>query len=122
MYGLGGAMATRGFRLKEPSVHDLTEERTPLDKVFCVFHMGVPAMDRGTWRLAIAGLVARETSLSLDDLASMRQVEVTAFHECAGSPLRPTQPVRRVANVTWRGVRLRDVLGRAAVAPGARYL
>ena len=47
---------------------------------------------------------------------------MTAFHECAGSPLRPTLPVRRVANVTWGGVRLGDVLDRAGVEPAAQYL
>jgi len=122
MMELGGAMKTAGFGLKQPAVDALTEFRTPLDKVFFVYHMGVPGLDAATWRLSIGGLVERAVSLSMADLAAFEPVEVTAFHECAGSPLRPTEPVRRVANVTWRGVRLADVLRRAGVRPDARYL
>ena len=115
-------MKTAGFKLKQPAVDALTEFRTPLDKVFFVYHMGVPDLDAAAWRLSIGGLVERAVSLSLADLASFEPVEVMSFHECAGSPLRPTEPVRRVANVTWRGVRLGDVLRRAGVKPEARYL
>lgn len=122
MHGLGGAMKTTGYDLKQPPVHELTDFRTPLAKVFCVHHMGIPKIEPETWRLVVAGLVEREIVLSLVDLESLPQTEVAAFHECAGSPLRPTEPVRRVANVLWRGVRLGTVLERAGIRPGATYL
>lgn len=122
MHGLGSAMKTTGFDLRQPPVHELSDFRTPLAKVFSVYHMGIPRVDPAAWRLVVAGLVEREVILSLADLASLPQVEVAAFHECAGSPLRPTQPVRRVANVLWRGVRLREILDRAGVRAEARYL
>ncbi|MBV8167035.1 MAG: molybdopterin-dependent oxidoreductase [Alphaproteobacteria bacterium] len=120
--GLGGAMKSAGFRLHQPAVAALGDFLTPLERAFFVYHMGIPALDPGRWRLSVAGLVERPATLALAELAALPQIEVTAFHECAGSPLRPTEPVRRVANLTWRGVRLAEVLARVGVRPEARYL
>lgn len=122
MHGLGGTMKTTGYDLKQPPVRELTDFRTPLAKVFSVHHMGIPRIELAAWRLVVAGLVEREIALSLADLETLPQTEVAAFHECAGSPLRPTEPVRRVANVLWRGVRLGAVLERAGIRPEATYL
>ena len=122
MNGLSGTMKTAGYNLKQPPVHELTDFRTPLAKVFSVHHMGIPRIDPAAWRLVVAGLVEREILLSLADLETLPQTEVAAFHECAGSPLRPTEPVRRVANVLWRGVRLGEVLDRAGIKLEATYL
>ena len=40
---------------------------------------------------------------------------VTAVLECFGNPLDPALPVRRVANVRWRGVPVRALLNAAGV-------
>jgi DMSO/TMAO reductase YedYZ molybdopterin-dependent catalytic subunit len=46
-------------------------------------------------------------------------VTVTAVLECFGNPLQPTIPVRRAANVRWRGVPVRALLDAAGVRYGA---
>jgi hypothetical protein len=48
-------------------------------------------------------------------LKRLRAQEVTAVIECFGNPLEPSLPTRRAANVTWRGVRLADLLVRGGV-------
>lgn len=111
-----------GFDLKQPPVCALTDFITPLQHAFVVYHMGVPHTDPAAWRLTIDGAVKHKLSFSLNDLAAMPQVELVAVHECAGSPLRPREPVRRVANVVWRGVRLNGLLDQAGIENGARYL
>jgi sulfane dehydrogenase subunit SoxC len=103
-------------------LHELVDFCTPTDKVFVVHHLGIPAMDLTPWRLAVGGSVKHELELGIADLAALPQVQVAAFHECAGSPLRPTVPVRRVGNVTWGGVRLKDVLQLAGVRDGAAFV
>ncbi|BEP52083.1 molybdopterin-dependent oxidoreductase [Variovorax sp. V116] len=108
--------------LQQPALARLTDFVTPLEHVFFLRHMAMPEIDRASWRLAIGGLVEHELSLSLADLEAMPQTEICAVHECAGHPLHPTVPVRRVANVVWRGVRLSEVLKRACVAPDARFV
>ena len=102
--------------------HELTDFQTPDEKVFVVYHMGVPEVDFGVWRLTIGGLVEKPTGLSLADLEALPKVELTAFHECAGNPLRPTVPVYRVGNVVWRGVRLKTVLDMVGIRPEAKYV
>lgn len=45
-----------------------------------------------------------------------------AFHECAGNPLNPNVPQRRVGNVEWTGVRLADLLRLVNVKDEARFV
>ena len=104
------------------AAHELTAFYTPPEKLFVVYHMGVPVVDGETWRITVGGLVDEPFTLSLDDLEAMPQTEVPAFLECAGSPLRPTVPVRRVGNGVWRGVQLKRVLEAARPKAGARFV
>lgn len=108
--------------LKQPPVRSLVDFLTPANLVFCLNHMGVPPIDRANWKVSIKGLVTRQVILSLDELRAMPQRDVNSFHECAGHPSHPTVPVRRVANVVWRGVPLKEVLARAGIAAEARFV
>lgn len=103
-------------------LHELGDFHTPSEKFFVVHHLGIPKMDAAPWRLLVDGLVARSLDLGLADLAALPQVQVEAFHECAGSPLRPTVAVRRVGNVVWGGVPLKAVLQLAGVGHGAEFV
>jgi len=111
---------SRRFNSTMPA-HQLVEFQTPSEKVFVVYHMGVPER-LDPWPLAIGGRVEKPLKLSLAELDALPKVELCAFHECAGSPLRPTVPVRRVANVVWRGVPLKTVLEMAGVAREATHV
>jgi DMSO/TMAO reductase YedYZ molybdopterin-dependent catalytic subunit len=73
-------------------------------------HLGVPRLDRERWALTIDGLVERRLTLSFADLARFTKVTLTSVHQCAGSPLQPLEPTRRICNLTWGGVRLTDLL------------
>src|SRR5882757_4123068 len=90
--------------------HQLTEDLTPLDDVIVLCHLGVPRMDAETWGLEVDGLVATPGRLSLADLQRFPQHAVTSIHQCAGSPLAPQEPKRRIVNVRWSGIRVIDVL------------
>ena len=103
-------------------LQELVDFRTPTAKFFVVHHLGIPAMAAAPWRLVIDGLVNRPVELGLADLVALPQVQVAAFHECAGSPLRPTVAVRRVGNVVWGGVRLKEVLQLAGVRGDAAFV
>jgi sulfane dehydrogenase subunit SoxC len=102
--------------------HELVDFRTCLDKFFEVRHLGIPDMSVAPWRLVVDGLVGQAIELGLADLRALPQARVEAVHECAGSPLRPTAAVRRVGNVMWGGVRLKDVLRLAGVRGDAAYV
>ncbi|MEV5872880.1 molybdopterin-dependent oxidoreductase [Streptomyces sp. NPDC052101] len=117
------AMLHEGFGLVQRlRPEHLTSFVTAEADLFSVWHLGIPDVSPDSWTLRVGGLVTRELTLSLDDLRALPQTEITAVHECAGSPLAPTVPQRRVGNVRWTGVRLTDLLGLAGIADGAAYV
>lgn len=69
----------------------------------------VPAAVRANregWTLAVTGAVERPMSLTADDLASLPSVTHEADFECVEG--------WRAAGLTWRGVRVSDLLARAS--------
>jgi DMSO/TMAO reductase YedYZ molybdopterin-dependent catalytic subunit len=105
---------------------------TPNDAFFVRWHLSnIPQqVDASAHRIAVTGEVNRPISLSLDDLASLPQVEVAAVNQCSGNGRGLSAP--RVAggqwdngamgNALWTGVRLRDVLDRAGLKATARQV
>ncbi len=118
----GWQTVQEGFSLYQPGLPELAAFITPDQLLFRVTHMGVYEIDSADWCLTIDGLVQQPLQLSYADLAACPQTEVLATHECAGSPLNPTEPVRRVGTVSWRGVDLLYILQQAGVLPQASYM
>ena len=117
-------MTYQGYFLRVPErgVHALTSYITEDNDLFLLAHMGVAAVDPVAWKLQVSGLVVKPTSFSLADVQAMSQHWVTSVHECAGSPLTPTVPKRRIGNVVWSGVRLADLLEQCGLSPGAAFV
>ncbi len=102
---------------------------TPNDRFFVRWHYAdLPlAVDVHKFRLAVSGAVKSELALSLGDLLAMPRVELAAVNQCSGNSrglFSPRVPGAQWANgamgnAKWVGVRLKDVLDRAGVAPGA---
>lgn len=102
---------------------------TPNDEFYVRWHLeNIPtAIDVRTYRVAVRGHVNKPLSLSLTDILAMPHTEIVAVNQCSGNSRGLFQP--RVAggewgngamgNARWSGVRLRDVLDRAGVQPGA---
>lgn len=102
--------------------HQMTRAITSADDFFVLVHLGVPQIDAASWSLSIGGLVARPMRITLADLKAMRQRQVQSVFQCAGNPLEPSVPTRRVANVVWGGVALRSLLREAGLKASARFL
>ncbi len=103
----------------QPPPHRLDPRYTAPGDVYLIGHLGVAHVDPSSWRLRVDGLVDRPLALGLDELRAMDSEPVTALLECFGNPLDPDVPVRRAANLRWRGVPARAVLERAGVRPAA---
>lgn len=110
------------FRRVPLAPHQRLDRITPTASCFVLAHMGVPKVDADEWSLTIDGLVRRPVTLDRAALAALPQTQIESFHQCAGAPLRPDLPMRRVMNVVWSGVRLSDLLTRAGVLPQARFV
>lgn len=102
---------------------------TPNDRFFVRWHWSVipTQINVDTFRLAVHGHVDKPLSLSLKELMALPHIEYAAVNQCSGNSRGFFQP--RVAggewgnggmgNARWTGVRLKDVLDRAGVKPGA---
>src|SRR4051812_5838015 len=106
---------------------------TPNDAFFVRYHLSqIPtSIDPDTFRLNVSGSVQSPLSLSLKDLrGSFEAMELVAVNQCSGNGRGFFNP--RVAggqlgngamgNARWKGVRLRAVLERAGLRPGARQV
>src|ERR1700680_3834321 len=102
---------------------------TPNDQHFVSWHWATfPGDIEGdNYRLAGRRRVNQTLSLSLTDILGLPRFDIAAVNECAG--VSRIYFVPRVAgaqwangsmsNAVWTGVRLKDVLDRAGVKPGA---
>jgi DMSO/TMAO reductase YedYZ molybdopterin-dependent catalytic subunit len=102
---------------------------TPNDRFFVRWHWGdIPtSIDAAAFRLNVRGHVAKPLSLSLDELMAMPRIEYAAVNQCSGNSRGYFEPRvlgaqwghGAMSNAKWTGVRLKDVLDRAGVQPGA---
>jgi sulfane dehydrogenase subunit SoxC len=110
----------------------LTGIITPADLHFSRHHFGVPAIDPGTYRMLVHGLVERPLFFSLEDLRRLPSRSCICFLECAGNGAgafrrpRPDLSAQAVDGTTstseWVGVPLGAVLSEVGVSPGASWL
>ena len=102
---------------------------TPNDQFFVRWHWAaIPEqIDLAKYRMTVRGHVNNLQSLSMTDILALPRFEIAAVNQCSGNSRGLFEP--RVAggqwangamgNAKWVGVRLRDVLDRAGVKPGA---
>jgi DMSO/TMAO reductase YedYZ molybdopterin-dependent catalytic subunit len=113
----------RGVRRRTPlTPAGLTSEVTPAEDVIVLAHLGIPRISEVGFSLEVGGMVRRPLSLGLETLKRRPKLVCRSFHECAGNPLHPLAPTRRIANVVWGGASLSDVLREAEPLPGARFI
>lgn len=101
---------------------------TPVDRFFVRSHHYTPRVEAASWKLELGGLVERPLALTLGEIEKLPAVETVAVLECAGNGRGLFEPsiiglqweYGAVGNGRWKGVRLRDLLQRAGVKPGAK--
>lgn len=111
-----------GVRDMKLQPHEMTDSITRAEQLFTLAHFGIPRVDPAQWSLTIDGLTERIGCFSLDTLRARPKHIVEAVHQCAGSPLHPEVPTRRVANLRWGGVDLVTLLSEIGIDPRARYI
>lgn len=114
----------------EMPVEGFVDEITPTENFFVRSHSYTPQVKLADWKLSIDGLVNTPLTLTLDDLKKLPHVELVSVLECAGNGRSFYEPrvagaqwkFGGVGNARWTGVRLRDVLQKAGLKPGATEL
>jgi sulfite oxidase len=112
--------------------HEHDFDITPNDRMFVRNNLLTPALDMNNHRLTIKGLVDKELSWSVQELAkAFPTLQVQGMLECAGSGRSAFQPQASgtpwlatggMGCPKWGGVRLRDVLRAAGLKPGAGHV
>jgi sulfane dehydrogenase subunit SoxC len=102
--------------------HQMSSRVTSTPDMIVLCHLGVARIHCGAWSLTIDGLVQRSRQLGFSDLVAYPRHTITSFHQCAGSPLQPFEPTRRISNIRWAGARLADVLEDCRPLPSARFI
>lgn len=106
---------------------------TPNDAFFVRYHLTLSpplSIDPDTFRVAIKGKVKSPLELSMADLKKYPEVEVVAVNQCSGNSRgfsNPRVPGGQsgngaMGNAKWKGVRLKDVLEKAGIAPEAKQV
>jgi sulfite oxidase len=114
----------------EMPVEEFIDEITPVDRFFVRCHTYIPEVKENDWKLVIDGLVERPLTLTISDLKRFPRAELVSVLECAGNGRSFYSPTvagaqwrfGSVGNARWSGVRLRDVLQKAGLKPGASHL
>ena len=126
-------MTTRPPQLETPFPIFKENIYTPNDAFFVRWHLAnIPTtVDLQIFRLTIRGRVKHSLSFSLTDLQEQFEpIEVAAVCQCAGNSRGFSEP--RVAggqwghgamgNALWKGVRLRDLLGKVGLEKDAKHV
>ena len=105
---------------------------TPNDAFFVRYHLAdIPlSIDPETFRLEIKGSVDAPQSFSLTDLKKFEAVELVAVCQCSGNGRGFSNPRvgggqlgnGAMGNAKWRGVRLKDLLGKAGIKATAKQV
>ena len=114
----------------EMPIEGFVDEITPTENFFVRCHSYTPQVKLADWKLSIDGLVNTPLTLTLEDLQKLPHVELVSVLECAGNGRSFYEPHMAgaqwkfggVGNARWTGVRLRDVLRKAGLKPGATEL
>lgn len=116
-------MKSNGFGLIQKHEKEIFRSFITDEKgLYKVWHLGIPDTSPEGWQVAIEGGVHGTLTLTLKDLQELEQITVMSFQECAGSPVFPDIPQRRVGNIVWEGVRLRDLLLQVGVGNNIKFI
>jgi sulfite oxidase len=122
-------LSPRPLDLEMP-LDGFVDEITPVEHFFVRSHTYIPEVKLPEWKLVVDGLVERPLTLTLADLKRLPRSELVGVLECAGNGRSFYSPTvagaqwrfGSVGNARWSGVRLRDVLQKAGLKPGASHL
>jgi len=107
--------------LKETPWHSLRSFITPSRDHYVVSALGIPHPSYD-WSVRVGGAVRQPLEIPLEAIRKIPPRTLTVTMECAGDPLAPDKPVRRVSTARWRGAPLMAVLAQAQPHPESTHL
>jgi DMSO/TMAO reductase YedYZ molybdopterin-dependent catalytic subunit len=107
------------FTVSAPETAPVAPEVTANERFYRVdVNVTPPAVDVDTWKLSLHGLVSNQLSISYAELKSMQAVDQYNTLECVSNLVGDDL----ISNALWKGIGLKDLLGKAQVKPEAVYV
>lgn len=78
----------------------------------------VPEVDVNSWNLLIKGMVGTPIKLSYEEIKSMSAIEEFVTLECISNKIGGDL----IGTALWKGIRLKDILEKARILPGVKYI
>ncbi|MER5176463.1 MAG: molybdopterin-dependent oxidoreductase [Candidatus Nitrosocosmicus sp.] len=78
----------------------------------------VPVVDAAGWNLNVKGLVNNPLTMNYEEIKAMNPIEQYATLSCVSNKIGGDL----VSTALWKGVRLRDILAKAQLKPGVKYI
>ena len=78
----------------------------------------VPEVDVNSWKLQIKGMVDNPLKLSYDEIRSMYAIEEFVTLECISNKIGGDL----IGTALWKGVPLKNILEKAKIVPGVKYI
>ena len=78
----------------------------------------VPVVDATSWTLTVKGLVNNPLTITYEEIKAMPSVKEYATLQCVSNKIGGDL----TSTALWKGVRLKDMLQKAQVKPGAKYI
>ena len=78
----------------------------------------VPQVDASSWSLTVKGQVNNPFSITYEQIKAMPSVEEYATLQCVSNKIGGDL----ISTALWKGVHLKDLLSRAQIRPGAKYI
>lgn len=78
----------------------------------------VPEVDSTSWTLTVKGQVNNPFMMTYEQIKAMPSVEEYATLQCVSNKIGGGL----ISTALWKGVRLKDLLSRAQIGPGAKYI
>lgn len=78
----------------------------------------VPEVDVDSWNLLIKGMVGTPLKLSYEEIKSMPAIEEFVTLECISNKIGGDL----IGTALWKGIRLKDILEKAKILPGVKYI
>jgi DMSO/TMAO reductase YedYZ molybdopterin-dependent catalytic subunit len=78
----------------------------------------VPEVNVNSWNLLIKGMVGTPLKLSYEEIKSMPAIEEFVTLECISNKIGGDL----IGTALWKGIRLKDILEKAKILPGVKYI
>jgi DMSO/TMAO reductase YedYZ molybdopterin-dependent catalytic subunit len=97
----------------------LASEITPTDLFYRVDINPIPpTVDVNSWKLIVKGLVSRPLVMTYRDIKAMPSIQQFATLECVSNKIGNVF----ISTAIWNGIKLKDLLDKSQVKPGATYI